>query len=239
VFNQNKLNLHSTILSPLVHFFYPHNCIGCGSDIIEKENFLCLDCINDLPHTGFATHAGNPVEKIFWGRIPITSGMSEFYFSKDSIIQNLIHEFKYRGNKSIGLYLGKSMGKSLINSNRFSDIDFLVPLPLFTAKEFKRGFNQSSILCSGIKELMNVPIITKNVIRIIHTETQTKKGRVQRWENVEKSFSVIDPSVFEEKHILLIDDVITTGATIEACGREILKTKGVRLSIASLAISRK
>ena len=233
------MNLHSTILSPLVHFFYPHYCIGCGSDIIEKENFLCLECINDLPHTGFAAHADNPVEKIFWGRIPVTSCMSEFYFSKDSIIQNLIHEFKYKGNKNLGLYLGKIIGKTMFRSNRFSDIDFLIPLPLFIEKEFKRGFNQSSILCSGIKEIMNIPVITKNVVRIIHTETQTKKGRIQRWENVEKSFSVIDPAMLKGKHILLVDDVITTGATIEACGREILKIEGVRLSIASLAISKK
>jgi len=232
------MNLQSTILSPFVHFFYPHNCIGCGSDIIETENFLCLDCINDLPHTGFALHANNPLEKIFWGRLPITAGMSEFYFSKDSIIQNCIHEFKYRGNKNIGLYLGKIMGKSMLNSNRFANIDFVIPLPLFTEKEFKRGFNQSSILCSGIHEILNIPIITKNVIRTIYTETQTKKGRIQRWENVEKSFSVIDPEILKGKHILLVDDVITTGATIEACGREILKIEGARLSIASLAISK-
>jgi len=233
------LNQHSTILSPLVHFFYPHNCIGCGSDIIEKENFLCLECINDLPHTDFATHAGNPVEKIFWGRIPVTFGMSEFYFSKDSIIQNCIHEFKYRGNKKLGLYLGKIIGRTMLSSNRFSNIDFLIPLPLFTEKEFKRGFNQSSILCCGINEVTNIPVITKNVIRIIHTETQTKKGRIQRWENVEKSFSVIEPEILRGKHILLVDDVITTGATIEACGREILKIHGLQLSVASLAISKK
>ena len=233
------MNLNTAILSPLVHFFYPHNCIGCGSDIIEKENFLCLECINDLPHTSFATHAGNPIEKIFWGRIPVTSGMSEFYFSKDSIIQNCIHEFKYWGNKKLGLYLGKMMGKSMLNSNRFSNIDYIIPLPLFTAKEFKRGFNQSSILCSGINEIMNILMVTKNVIRIIHTETQTKKGRIQRWENVEKSFSVIEPFMLKGKHILLVDDVITTGATIEACSREILKIEGVQLSVASLAISKR
>ena len=112
-------------------------------------------------------------------------------------------------------------------------------MPLFTEKEFKRGFNQSSILCSGIKEVLNIPVITKNVIRRIHTETQTKKGRIQRWENVEKSFSVIVPAMLNGKHILLVDDVITTGATIEACGREILKIEGVQLSVASLAISKK
>ncbi len=179
------------------------------------------------------------LKKFFGEELPITSGMSEFYFSKDSIVQNCIHEFKYRGNKKIGLYLGKIMGKSLLNSNRFSNIDFLIPLPLFTAKEFKRGFNQSSILCSGINEIMNIPVVTKNVIRIVHTETQTKKGRIQRWENVEKSFSVIEPSMLKGKHILLVDDVITTGATIEACGSEILKIEGVQLSIASLAISKK
>ncbi len=233
------LNLQSTILSPLVHFFYPHNCLGCGSDIIEKENFLCLDCINDLPHTGFALHSNNPVEKNFWGRIPITAGMSEFYFSKDSIIQNLIHEFKYRGNKKVGLYLGNMIGLSLLKSNRFSNIDALVPLPLFSQKEFKRGFNQSSILCAGISEIMNIPLVTNNVTRIVHTETQTKKGRIERWENVEKSFSVLAPAALKGKHILLVDDVITTGATIEACGSEILKVDGVRLSIASFAIATK
>ena len=229
----------SAILSPLLHFFYPHTCLGCGSDIIEKENFLCLECINNLPHTAFAWHANNPVEKIFWGRIPVTAAMSEFYFSKDSIIQNLIHEFKYRGNRKAGLYLGNLIGKSLLNSNRFSHIDALVPLPLFAQKESKRGYNQSLILCAGINEITNIPLVTKNVTRIVPTETQTKKNRTQRWENVERSFSVLDPGNLEGKHILLVDDVITTGATLEACGSEILKTEGTTLSIATLAIATK
>ena len=165
--------------------------------------------------------------------------MAEFYFSKEAIMQNLIHEFKYRGNRKIGLYLGKLMGRSLLNCDRFSGIDILVPLPLFPKKEFKRGYNQASILCEGIHEITGIPLVTKNVVRIIHTETQTKKSRVQRWENVEKSFSVLDPASLQGKHILLVDDVITTGATLEACGAEILKIDEVRLSIAALAIATK
>ncbi|MDQ6843404.1 MAG: ComF family protein [Bacteroidota bacterium] len=231
------MKISSHFISPLLHFFYPHNCIGCGSDIIESENFLCLECINNLPHTSFSLHANNPVEKMFWGRIAIIAGMSEFYFSKASIVQNLIHELKYKGNKKAGIYLGNLMGKSLKNSNRFANIDLLVPLPLFTKKEFKRGYNQAEVLCQGIAEEMKVPLLTKNVIRIIHTETQTKKGRIQRWENVEKSFSVLDPAFLKGKHVLLVDDVITTGATMEACGAEILKVAQVKLSVATLAFA--
>lgn len=174
---------------------------------------------------------------MFWGRVAITAATSEFYFSKGSIIQNLIHELKYKGNRKAGVYLGNLMGNSLLKSNRFLNIDMLVPLPLFAKKEFKRGYNQAMVLCEGIAEVMNLPIVTKNVIRIVHTETQTKKGRIERWENVEKSFAVKDLSVLKGKHILLIDDVITTGATMEACGAEILKVDNAKLSIATLAFA--
>jgi len=187
-----------------------------------------------MPHTNFAMHSNNPVEKKFWGRIEITSATSEFYFSKASIIQNLIHEFKYKGNKKIGHYLGTLIGKSLLNSNRFS-VDAIIPLPLFEKKEKKRGYNQAEVLCNGISEIINIPVIKNNVTRIIHTETQTKKGRLQRWKNVEKTFCVRDSKALEGKRLLLVDDVITTGATLEACASEILKVHNVLLSIATLA----
>ena len=222
--------------SPLFHLFFPHNCVGCGSDVIDTDHFICLQCVNDLPHTNFAMHSNNPVEKKFWGRIPVASAMSEFYFSKTSVIQNLIHEFKYKGNKKIGHYLGNMIGKSLINSNRFP-IDAIIPLPLFEKKEKKRGYNQAEILSYGISEEMNIPVIKNNVIRMIHTETQTKKGRLERWTNVEKVFFVKHPESLENKHLLLVDDVITTGSTLEACGSKILKVKNVKLSIATLAIA--
>lgn len=233
------MSFKTNILSPLVHLFYPHVCTGCGSDLVEDNNLLCLKCVNDLPHTNFAMHANNPVEKIFWGRLALAAAMSEFYFTKGTLIQTLIHEFKYKGNIDVGMYLGAMMGSSLLNNNRFSKIDALIPLPLFADKEFKRGYNQATILCNGMSEVMDVPVIKSNVVRKRFTETQTKKHRTERWENVESSFQVNDPKELKNKHVLLVDDVVTTGATLEACGAEILKIEGTYLSIATLAFASK
>lgn len=237
--NISQLNLTTTILSPLKHLFYPHVCTGCGSDLVEDDNLLCLQCVNDLPHTNFAMHANNPVEKIFWGRLALSAAMSEFYFAKGTLIQTLIHEFKYKANIDVGLYLGAMMGSSLLSNNRFTKIDALIPLPLFADKEFKRGYNQATILCNGMSEVMDVPVIKNNVVRKRFTETQTKKHRTERWENVEGSFEINNTQEIKDKHLLLVDDVVTTGATLEACGAEILKIEGSRLSIATLAFASK
>ena len=192
-----------------------------------------------MPHTNFAMHANNPVEKIFWGRLALTAAMSEFYFTKGTLIQTLIHEFKYKSNKNVGLYLGAIMGSSLLSNNRFTKIDALVPLPLFADKEFKRGYNQATILCNGMSEVMDVPVIKNNVVRKRFTETQTKKHRTERWENVEGSFEINNAQEIKGKHILLVDDVVTTGATLDACGAEILKIEETKLSIATLAFATK
>jgi ComF family protein len=222
-----------------IHLFYPHFCLGCGSDLLNEKDLLCLRCNVTLPHTKFETLAGNPVEKIFWGRFDLKAAHSEFYFSKGQVIQQLIHQLKYKGNREAGLYLGRMMGNHLINSGRFGTIDQLVPLPMFPAKEFRRGYNQATIICNGLSEAMNVPVHLNNVIRRYATETQTKKHRTERWENVAESFMVTDPAALAGKHILLVDDVLTTGATMEACCQAMSTIPEISISLATLAIASK
>ena len=233
------MNLLKSVFADTLHLFYPHVCIGCGSDLVNEKNLLCLKCNDDLPHTNFEQYAGNPIEKIFWGRLPITSAHSEFYFAKESLIQHLIHQLKYKNNKEVGIYLGKLMGRQILNSNRFQQIDYLIPLPLYPDKEHKRGYNQATIICNGISSAMNIPVINNNVMRLRFTETQTRKHRTERWENVEGSFVIKNESTLKGKHVLLVDDVITTGATLESCGHAIMKTGDIKLSIATLAFATK
>jgi ComF family protein len=182
-------------------------------------------------------HVGNPVERIFWGRLPLASATSTFYFQKATVIQQLVHEMKYKNNKEIGIYLGQLMGRAIVNSNRFMDIDALIPLPLFADKERKRGYNQAQLLCEGVASILKLPVITNNVIRKHFTETQTRKGRRERWENVAESFFIKDPDALGGKHLMIVDDVVTTGATLEACGTIILKQANCRLSLSTLAIA--
>lgn len=224
-----------TLLGNTLHLFYPHVCTGCGSDLLAENNLLCLRCINELPNTNFAIHPGNPIEKIFWGRIPVTAAHSQFYFSKESLIQHLIHQLKYKNHMAIGFYMGELMGNSLLQSGRFNTIDYLVPLPLYSDKEKKRGYNQATIICNGVSAAMQVPVLTGNVSRQRFTATQTRKHRTERWKNVEGSFIINNPDALMGKRILLVDDVITTGATLEACGSILTQIEGLQLYIASLA----
>jgi ComF family protein len=227
------------IFGSTMHLLYPHVCTGCGSDLLEEDNLLCLTCIHDLPHTNFAALANNQIEKDFWGRINLEAAYSQFYFSKAFLIQHLIHQLKYKGDTKIGFYLGEIMGKTMLQSNRFSTIDALIPLPMYIDKEHKRGYNQATIICNGISAIMNIPVLTNAVVRQHATETQTRKHRTERWENVKNSFKVEKPAELNGKQVLLVDDVVTTGATLEACGNVILNATDARLSIATLAYAAK
>lgn len=221
------------IKDSVLHWLFPHICAGCGSDILNQESLLCMRCIEGLPETNFEWFAGNPVEKRFWGRLPIEHASAHYYFTRESLIQQLMHQFKYKRNRDLGFQLGKMMGENLFRSRRFG-IDAMVPLPLFPSKEKRRGYNQATVLCEGMAKSLSVPVLNDVIIRSHHTETQTKKGRIERWQNMEGKFLLVRPEAVKNKHLLLVDDVITTGATLEACGMELLTGENVKLSIATL-----
>ena len=225
------------IKESLLHVVFPHVCDGCGSDLLNIESRLCIRCLASLPETNFEIHPNNPVEKDFWGRLPIINAAAHLYFTKESLVQHLMHQLKYKGNKDLGLQLGRLMGNAIKKAARFNEIQALVPLPLFPSKEKKRGYNQANVLCEGMAEVLSVPILDKVITRPQHTETQTKKGRIERWKNIEGKFQLIDPQAIQNKHLLLVDDVVTTGATLEACGKELFNARNVKLSIATLCVA--
>ena len=225
------------IRQSILHIVFPHVCDGCGSDLLNVGSQLCIRCLASLPETNFEMHSGNPVEKDFWGRLPLVSASAHLYFTKESLVQHLMHQLKYRANKEIGWQLGRIMGNALKTSNRFNNIDALIPLPLFPSKEKKRGYNQAKVLCDGMTEVLNLPVLSNVISRPQHTETQTKKGRIERWKNIEGKFRVIAEETIRNKHLLLVDDVITTGATLEACGIELLTVENVKLSVATLCVA--
>jgi ComF family protein len=192
--------------------------------------------MHTLPETGFHSYPGNPVEKLFWGRIKIENATAFLFYDKQSKYGHLLHEFKYKGYREIGYFLGELFG-SRLSSSTFKDIDIIVPIPLHFSKLRSRGFNQSEVFGEGISKALSRPIIGDALARNVFTSTQTRKGRFDRWKNVEGIFKVSNPELLKNKHILLIDDVVTTGATLEAAGSEILKVEGTRLSIAALAFA--
>lgn len=217
----------------LLHLFFPHICAGCGKDLPARESQLCMRCAAAMPCTGFVRYAANPVEKIFWGRLPLRAATAQYYFTKGSLMQEILHHLKYKGHQDLGVQLGRMMGESLFHSGRFEP-DALVPLPLHPARERQRGYNQSRLLCDGLAEVLHLPVWADVIQRPLFTQTQTRKGRVERWKNMEGRFALSHESALQDKHILLVDDVITTGATLEACGQELLRVPGLVLSVAAL-----
>ena len=226
------------VFNSISHLLFPQLCNGCGSDLVNGHHLICLKCYQHLNETGFASFANNPVEKAFLGRLICSSAMSQYYFAKDSLLQQLIHQFKYKDNKELAHYFGTLMGETLKTSSRFQLPDAIVPLPLFPDKEYKRGYNQAALLGEGIGAVLQVPVLYNAVLRTRYTTTQTHKTRMERWQNVDGVFTTAGNKELHKKNILLVDDVITTGATIEACGNAILEdVPDVKLSVATLAFA--
>src|SRR5690554_1103141 len=197
-------------LNDILEIFFPSLCITCGDRLNSQEKFICMKCWFDLPVTRFENDRENIVAQLFWGRVHIEWVTSFFEFRKGSRYQKLIYFIKYKGLKELGLEAGKRFGYALKNSKNFSDIDLIIPVPLHKQKLKKRGYNQSEWIARGISIVLKKPVCTEMLIRTVNTPTQTRKGRYERWLNVERSFSVTEAEEIRGKHILLVDDVLTT-----------------------------
>ncbi len=223
------------LFDDLISLFYPQLCAGCNTPLVKGEEVLCLNCLADLPRTNYHFNRENPVSQIFVGRVNITQASSFCHFDKGGRLQHLLHQLKYKGNREVGYKMGILFGYELIQNSLYQDINAIIPVPLYPKKERKRGYNQSAEICKGLAESMNLPVISGNLVREVHTASQTHMGRFERWENVNGIFSVKNGVSLTGKHLLLVDDVVTTGATLEACCEPLLKIPGVKVSIATLA----
>ena len=216
---------------------YPHYCAVCGSMLCRNENTLCLACYIELPRTGFHHDPENEVSRLFWGRVQLKNATAFMYFSKTSRYRQILHELKYKGQQDTGQEMGRIFGTALRGTS-FTDVDMIHPVPLHPSKQKKRGYNQSELIARGISEVTNIPLETCLIRKVTGSATQTRKARYERWENVKDIFKVDKPQAIRNKHILLVDDVITTGATIEACASSLLAEEGVTVSVASLAYTK-
>lgn len=219
----------------LFYLFFPRVCGACGNVLFKHEDALCLQCIHNLPKTNHLQEPENYLVKLFWGRFPIHAAAAYYTFSKGSKVQNMLHELKYKGNNEVGIKAGSLMGKDLNKTEQYQNIDFIIPVPLHPKKFKKRGYNQSEEIAKGLAKSMNVPLDTKLLTRGVFTETQTKKSRFNRWQNVEDVFVVNNYEALVGKHVLLVDDVITTGATIEACAQKLIAAGVQKISVVSIA----
>jgi len=224
-------------LNQFLELIFPRSCVVCQQKLIQSEQYLCLKCLLHMPRTNHAKTTDNPMEQLFYGRVSVERACAFFEFKKGSPYQQILHELKYRGQKELGEYTGKLFGASLQQDPLIRTADLICPVPLHPKKERKRGYNQSYHIALGLSQSLNIPVDHTNLIRSSHTSTQTRKSRWERWQNVEGIFETRDPAKFNGKHLILVDDVATTGATIEACASAIKSACDARISVLTLAIA--
>ena len=224
-----------TFINSIIGLLYPSVCAACGTSLFKWENLVCTRCRSFLPKTGYELQEDNPLARIFYGKVHLKAVTACFFFSKEGKVQHLIHELKYKGNGEAGVFLGQELGKSIKEAPRFKGIDYLIPVPLHPKRERKRGYNQSMMIVQGISEVTGIPVGDTFLVRSVNTATQTRKSKEERWQNVKDIFDVKHPERLEGKYVLLIDDVLTTGATLEACALKLSTIPGITISCATAA----
>ncbi len=231
------IQISKSILKDFIALFYPDLCLICYENLLKQEEFICINCQHKIPKTNCFKEPNNNVSKLFWGRVMLENAVALFIFNKGGSLQKLISQLKYKDNKNLGIFLGKQLGYAIKENNQFNTVDAIIPVPLHPKKEQKRGYNQSNYIAKGIQTILQKEVILNVLIRTENTDSQTRKKRFSRWENMAASFNTNNSTILENKHILLIDDIVTTGATLEACAHELLSIKGVKVSIATIGVA--
>lgn len=219
----------------IFNLFFPELCLICENSLIEGNQMLCITCRSNLPVTNFSSWKNNEVEKSFYGRVDIEAATSLLYFNRKGSVQQLIHQLKYKKQQKVGVFLGNWLGDEMLSSKRFNQLDCIVMVPLHKNKIKKRGYNQVTKFGETLSEKLEIPLFKNVLIRTSKSKAQTFKSRFDRSKKLEEHFQLADKEVLKRKHILLIDDIITTGATLEACCIQLLQADNVKISIATMA----
>lgn len=226
-----------SLFRDLVGLVFPEVCAACGNPLVLNEKMICTSCLLHLPRTFYSREKDNPVSQVFWGKLDVYSATALYLFKKGSRVQHLLHQLKYKGNREIGIYLGTLLGYELKESDLFNTVEAVVPVPLHPRKQRKRGYNQSEVIAEGICRSLAASLDARTLVRVHYSETQTKKSRYTRWENVRDIFAITPGTDLAGRHVLLVDDVLTTGSTMEACASALLTIPGLRLSVACIAFA--
>ena len=226
-----------SIFQSLMDIFYPKNCLTCAKVLIKYEEILCFYCERELPFTNYCNTKDNEVEKIFFGRVAVYNATALLHFNKKGHVQKMIHELKYRGNQQIGTYLGRILGDEIVLSERFLDLDCILTIPISKQKIKQRGYNQTTTFGRELSNRLKIPYYEDLLVANAKRHSQTILSRFDRIGELENKFLLLNGGILYKKHILLVDDVVTTGATLEACTFVLQKVEGVKISIALMAIT--
>jgi len=225
------------LLKDFFQLFYPKLCTTCDKNLLNEEEIICSFCRHDLPIINHKDYKNNRVIQTFYGRVNVEKATSFLYFRKVGKVRDLIHQLKYKGNENVGTFLGNWFGQELKESNEFKDIDYIIPVPLHKKRLQERGYNQLTKFGQSLSKILEIEYLPEVLTRVSSSKTQTYKQRFERFSNNETKFLLTNKSTLKNKHILLIDDVITTGATLEACCKELLKTENLKISIVTMAFT--
>jgi ComF family protein len=227
------------LINDFLSLIYPRFCEACDGLLYKHESFMCNTCLISLPKSNYHQNPNNPIIQALSGRMPLVNATSLYVFEKQGKVQKLLHTLKYENQQALGSFLGETLYEDLKTQGFFESIDFIVPVPLHQNKLETRGYNQSECFAKGISDKSEIALDTITLLRETETSTQTKKRKYERWENVKNVFSLSSLETFKNKHILLVDDVVTTGATIEAVWQALKEVEGIKVSIASIAFATK